>query len=51
MGHEFPYASTLARGDDAPLLHAAAADGGDLGTLGSRRGLALGSFVHLIARG
>ena len=51
MGHEFHYASTLTRGDDAPLLHAAAADGSDLGALGSRRGLALGSFVHLIARG
>lgn len=51
MGHEFHYASTLARGDDAPLLHATAADGSDLGALGSRRGLALGSFVHLIARG
>ncbi|HYH38995.1 MAG TPA: cobyrinate a,c-diamide synthase, partial [Azospirillum sp.] len=51
MGHEFHYASTLARGDDAPLLNATAADGSDLGALGSRRGLALGSFVHLIARG
>ena len=51
MGHEFHYASTLTRGDDAPLLHATAADGSDLGALGSRRGLALGSFVHLIARG
>ena len=51
MGHEFHYASTLARGDDAPLLSATAADGSDLGVLGSRRGLALGSFVHLIARG
>lgn len=51
MGHEFHYASTLSRGDDAPLLQATAADGSDLGALGSRRGLALGSFVHLIARG
>lgn len=51
MGHEFHYASTLSRGDDAPLLHATAADGSDLGDLGSRRGLALGSFFHLIARG
>ncbi|PWC87044.1 cobyrinic acid a,c-diamide synthase [Azospirillum sp. TSH100] len=50
-GHEFHYASTLARGDDAPLLQATAADGSDLGELGSRRGLALGSFFHLIARG
>nr|WP_247894509.1 cobyrinate a,c-diamide synthase [Azospirillum sp. B510] len=50
-GHEFHYASTLSRGDDAPLLSATAADGADLGDLGSRRGLALGSFFHLIARG
>ncbi|WP_372400020.1 cobyrinate a,c-diamide synthase [Azospirillum sp. HJ39] len=51
MGHEFHYASTLARGDDAPLLTARTADGSDLGGLGGRRGLALGSFVHLIAKG
>lgn len=51
MGHEFHYASTTARGDDAPLVTATAADGGDLGALGGRRGNALGSFFHLIARG
>ncbi|ALG74294.1 cobyrinic acid a,c-diamide synthase [Azospirillum thiophilum] len=51
MGHEFHYASTLARGGDAPLLTAKTADGSELGGLGGRRGLALGSFVHLIARG
>ncbi len=50
MGHEFHYASTLSRGDDAPLVSARAADGGDLGALGGRRGLAMGSFFHLIAR-
>jgi cobyrinic acid a,c-diamide synthase len=50
MGHEFHYASTLSRGDDAPLVTARAADGGDLGALGGRRGHALGSFFHLIAR-
>ncbi len=51
MGHEFHYASTVARGDDAPLVTATSADGGDLGPLGGRRGNALGSFFHLIARG
>lgn len=50
MGHEFHYASTLSRGDDAPLVTARAADGGDLGALGGRRGFAMGSFFHLIAR-
>ena len=51
MGHEFHYASTLSRGDDPALVTAATADGGDLGPLGGRRGNALGSFFHLIARG
>ncbi|MBP2297643.1 cobyrinate a,c-diamide synthase [Azospirillum picis] len=51
MGHEFHYASTLDRGGDEPLLAARTADGTDLGPLGGRRGRALGSFVHLIARG
>lgn len=51
MGHEFHYASTTARGDDAALVTATSADGGDLGALGGRRGNALGSFFHLIARG
>ncbi|SMH35217.1 cobyrinic acid a,c-diamide synthase [Azospirillum lipoferum] len=51
MGHEFHYASTVARGDDEPLVTARSADGGDLGALGGRRGHAMGSFFHLIARG
>jgi len=51
MGHEFHYASTTARGDDEALVTATSADGGDLGALGGRRGNAMGSFFHLIARG
>ncbi|TWB41193.1 cobyrinate a,c-diamide synthase [Nitrospirillum pindoramense] len=49
-GHEFHYASVLTPGADAPLLTAEAADGTDLGPLGSRRGSVAGSFLHLIAR-
>lgn len=49
-GHEFHYASVLTPGADAPLLTAEAADGTDLGALGSRRGSVAGSFLHLIAR-
>ncbi|WP_416210963.1 hypothetical protein [Nitrospirillum sp. BR 11828] len=49
-GHEFHYASVLTRGTDAPLLVAEAADGTDLGPLGSRRGNVAGSFLHLIAQ-
>lgn len=48
-GHEFHYASVVTPGADAPLLTAQAADGTDLGPLGSRRGGVTGSFLHLIA--
>lgn len=48
-GHEFHYATILARGDDEPLVTATAADGSDLGPLGGRRGTVFASFFHVIA--
>ncbi|WP_448206308.1 cobyrinate a,c-diamide synthase [Azospirillum sp. sgz302134] len=48
-GHEFHYASVLARGEDDPLVTATAADGSDLGPLGGRRGNVFASFFHVIA--
>ncbi len=48
-GHEFHYASILARGTDDPLVTATAADGSDLGPLGGRRGRVFASFFHVIA--
>ncbi|MFG1359692.1 cobyrinate a,c-diamide synthase [Xanthobacter pseudotagetidis] len=49
-GHEFHYATTLTRGDDAPLARLSDAQGRDLGPAGSRRGHVTGSFFHAIAR-
>jgi cobyrinic acid a,c-diamide synthase len=49
MGHEFHYASVLARGEEEPLFSAHAADGTALGELGGRRGCVAGSFFHIIA--
>ncbi|WP_029009422.1 cobyrinate a,c-diamide synthase [Azospirillum halopraeferens] len=48
-GHEFHYATTVDTGGDAPLFACTAADGTDLGPVGGRRGLAAGSFIHLVA--
>jgi cobyrinic acid a,c-diamide synthase len=47
-GHEFHYARVLAEASDRPLFHSRDALGGDLGTVGARRGTVLGSFLHLI---
>lgn len=49
-GHEFHYASLVDRGGDAPLAEVADAHGGMPAADGSRRGLASGSFFHVIAR-
>jgi cobyrinic acid a,c-diamide synthase len=49
-GHEFHYSSTMHKGD-APLFEVSDANGTALGALGSRRGLATGSFFHVIDRG
>lgn len=50
-GHEFHYATVLARGADQPLADLADAEGRPLGPAGSRRGSVTGSFFHAIARG
>jgi cobyrinic acid a,c-diamide synthase len=49
-GHEFHYSSTVHKGD-TPLFEVSDANGTALGALGSRRGLATGSFFHVIDRG
>lgn len=50
-GHEFHYATVLARGADQPLADLSDAEGRPLGPAGSRRGSVTGSFFHAIARG
>ena len=50
-GHEFHYATVVARGDDAPFAACADAYGGQQEEAGSRRGNVTGSFFHAIARG
>jgi cobyrinic acid a,c-diamide synthase len=47
-GHEFHYATILAQ-PDAPLAHVVDANGAAVPETGSRRGLATGTFFHLIA--
>ncbi|MFT9015149.1 MAG: cobyrinate a,c-diamide synthase [Acetobacter sp.] len=47
-GHEFHYA-TITHQPDAPLAHTVDATGADVPEAGSRRGLATGTFFHLIA--
>jgi cobyrinic acid a,c-diamide synthase len=49
-GHEFHYASVVHEGADECFAEVADADGRKLGNAGSRRGTAIGSFVHLIDR-
>ncbi|WP_132029999.1 cobyrinate a,c-diamide synthase [Aquabacter spiritensis] len=48
-GHEFHYATILARGGDDPLADLSDARGEALGAEGSRRGHATGTFFHAIA--
>ncbi|ODT06652.1 MAG: cobyrinic acid a,c-diamide synthase [Mesorhizobium sp. SCN 65-20] len=50
-GHEFHYAQTVERGDDAPLGELADGQGKPLGSFGGRRGHVTGTFFHAIARG
>lgn len=47
-GHEFHYATILNQ-PDAPLAHVVDANGAAVPETGSRRGLATGTFFHLIA--
>ncbi|EWY40272.1 cobyrinic acid a,c-diamide synthase [Skermanella stibiiresistens SB22] len=49
-GHEFHYASIMAEDGDAPLFRARDARGSDMGSMGTRRGTVMGSFVHLVDR-
>ncbi len=49
-GHEFHYASVVAKGTDAPFATIADGVGNDLGASGGRRGPVTGSFFHAIAR-
>jgi cobyrinic acid a,c-diamide synthase len=49
-GHEFHYARVLCEGGADPLFAAADASAADLGPTGLRRGLVMGSFIHLIDR-
>jgi len=48
-GHEFHYATMLARGGDSPLALVSDVYGGEATPSGSRRGLVTGSFFHAIA--
>lgn len=48
-GHEFHYATIIARGDDALLADLWDAQGLSLGPEGSRRGSVTGTFFHAIA--
>ncbi|MDX2289144.1 MAG: cobyrinate a,c-diamide synthase [Hyphomicrobiaceae bacterium] len=50
VGHEFHYASIAETRDD-PLAHVTDAGGAVVAETGSRRGMASGSFFHLIAAG
>ncbi len=49
-GHEFHYATMLAKSAEQPLFALADASGNDLGPSGLQRGLVSGSFIHLIDR-
>ncbi|WP_407049371.1 cobyrinate a,c-diamide synthase [Methyloraptor flagellatus] len=49
-GHEFHYATILARGDDMPLASVTDAYGSEPKPDGSRRGTVTGTFFHAIAR-
>ncbi len=49
-GHEFHFASTLARDDGAHLFAAYDAQGHELGAAGIRSGSVMGSFIHLVDR-
>jgi cobyrinic acid a,c-diamide synthase len=49
-GHEFHYASITAEDGAASLFQVRDARGSDLGSMGSRRGTVMGSFVHLVER-
>lgn len=49
-GHEFHYATIVHEGGGTPLFHAADARGRDLGAVGRRAGLVMGSFMHLVDR-
>jgi cobyrinic acid a,c-diamide synthase len=46
--HEFHFASVLDEGTEAPLFTCTDALGLDLGPVGRRRGMVMGSFLHLI---
>ncbi|WP_029006272.1 cobyrinate a,c-diamide synthase [Azorhizobium doebereinerae] len=48
-GHEFHYATVLARGADDPLADLKDSQGASLGASGSRRGRVTGAFFHAIA--
>jgi len=50
-GHEFHYASAFDEGPGDALFDCVDARGAKLGATGRRRGLVLGSFIHLIDRG
>ena len=47
-GHEFHYATTVSL-DDPPLMRVTDADGAPVAETGSRRGLASGTFFHMVA--
>ncbi len=47
-GHEFHYATTVSL-DDTPLMRVTDADGAPVAETGSRRGLASGTFFHMVA--
>lgn len=49
-GHEFHYAQTVKKGEDAPLGDIADGQGNPLGTFGGRRGHVTGTFFHAIAK-
>lgn len=49
-GHEFHYATILSENGAAPLFACRNAQNTDLGSVGSRSGTVMGSFVHLIDR-
>ena len=50
-GHEFHYATTVARGGDESFAMIADAYGSAPAAAGNRRGLVTGSFIHFIAAG
>ena len=50
-GHEFHYAQTVKKGEDAPLGEISDGQGNPLGSFGGRRGHVTGTFFHAIARG